>query len=216
MGIGPVSGIGGLFPIYSAMPVTPVRGVAAASPQSDGVAAAVAGVGSLSGEKKPGSIDTMGHRIGANGEPEPTKQDKKVGKAECETCKNRKYVDGSDEGDVSFKAPAHIDPSSSASRVMSHEMEHVANARAEDAKENKELLSVSVSLHTAVCPECGRVYVAGGTTKTQMRTTSGGDDRNDPAKQMLNGYKGVANPYEREMNKQLAMHGAGLNFSMGA
>ena len=118
MGIGPVSGIGGLFPMYSAMPVDPVNKIGATSGRSDGVAAAVAGVGSVSGLQKPGSIDTTGHKIGSDGKPEPTKQDKRVGKAECETCKNRKYVDGSNEGDVSFKAPAHIDPNQSALRYQ--------------------------------------------------------------------------------------------------
>ncbi|MBO4395949.1 MAG: hypothetical protein J5819_06350 [Eubacterium sp.] len=216
MGIGPVSGVGGLFPIYSAMPVTPVRRVGGASPESDGVAASVAGVGSATGMQKPGSVDSTGHKIDATGKPEPTKEDKRVGKAECETCKNRKYVDGSNDPGVSFKSPAHIDPSAAAGRVMGHEQEHVAHARAEGSKENKELVSVSVTLHTSVCPECGRVYVSGGDTRTTMRTTSGDDKKDDAAKQMMNGYKGVQNPYEREMNKQLAMHGAGLNFSMGA
>ncbi len=213
MGIGPVSGIGGIFPVYSAMPVAPVGGVGATSPRTDGVAAAVAGVGSATGIQKPGSIDTTGHKIGSDGKPEPTKEDKRVGKAECETCKNRKYVDGSNDPGVSFKAPAHIDPSAAPGRVMGHEQEHVAHARAEGSKENKELVSVSVTLHTAVCPECGRVYVSGGETNTTMRTTSGDNKKNDAAKAMMNGYKGVQNPYEREMNKQLAMHGAGLNFS---
>ena len=46
----------------------------------------------------------------------------------------------------------------------------MANAIAEGSKENKELVSVSVSLRTAVCPECGRSYVSGGTTTTMMRT----------------------------------------------
>ncbi|MCR4605850.1 MAG: hypothetical protein K5639_07640 [Eubacterium sp.] len=215
MGIGPVSGIGGLYPIYTAMPVTPVKGVGKTSPQSDGVAAAVAGLGSLNGAAKPGQVDATGKKIGSDGKPEPSKLDKRVGKAECETCKNRKYVDGSNEGDVSFKAPAHIDPSASAARVMGHEQEHVSNARAEGQKENKELLSVSVTLHTSICPECGRVYVAGGETRTQMKTTHGGED-NDAAKAMLDGYKGVANPYEREMNKQLSMHGSGLNVDLTA
>lgn len=27
---------------------------------------------------------------------------------ECQTCKNRKYVDGSDEANVSFKSVAHV------------------------------------------------------------------------------------------------------------
>ena len=52
---------------------------------------------------------------------------RKVSPAQCETCKERKYQDGSDEM-VSFKSAAHISPEASASRVMAHEMEHVSNA----------------------------------------------------------------------------------------
>ncbi|MCR5797458.1 MAG: hypothetical protein K6G63_06020 [Eubacterium sp.] len=107
-----------------------------------------------------------------------TSGDKKVGKEECQTCKERKYVDGSNEGDVSFKTPGHIDPNVSGAVVMGHEQEHVANARQEATKENKELISSSVSLHTAVCPECGRIYVAGGVTRTQMKTTIGDSNAN--------------------------------------
>ena len=211
-----MSGISGLFPMYQAMPVTAVKPVGKTSPQSDGVAAAVAGVGSLGNVPKQGQVDSAGRKIGSDGKPEPTKQDKRVGKAECQTCKKRKYVDGSNEGDVSFKTPAHIDPGQSAARVMGHEQEHVSNARAEGQKENKELLSVSVTLHTSICPECGRVYVAGGETRTQMKTSNGNDNDDNAAKAMLDGYKGVANPYEREMNKQLSMFGSGLNADLTA
>ena len=52
---------------------------------------------------------------------------RKSSPAECETCKNRKYQDGSDEM-VSFKSATHISPQSAASAVRSHEQEHVANA----------------------------------------------------------------------------------------
>ena len=89
---------------------------------------------------------------------------------ECETCANRTYVDGSNESDVSFKTAAHIAPEAAASTVRAHEYEHVRNAYQEDSKEGKELLSVSVSLKTAICPECGKTYVAGGKTRTLMRT----------------------------------------------
>ncbi len=87
----------------------------------------------------------------------------------CETCENRTYVDGSNENDVSFKSPGHIAPETAASRVMAHEYEHVRNAYQEDKEEGKELVSVSVSLKTAICPECGKTYVAGGETRTTMR-----------------------------------------------
>ena len=49
------------------------------------------------------------------------------GSGECQTCKNRKYQDGSDEM-VSFKSAAHIPASAAASVVRSHEQEHVTNA----------------------------------------------------------------------------------------
>ncbi len=98
----------------------------------------------------------------------------------CETCENRTYVDGSNENDVSFKSPGHIAPESAASRVMAHEYEHVRNAYQEDKEEGKELVSVSVSLKTAICPECGKTYVAGGETRTTMRN---GVEENPYAKQ---------------------------------
>ena len=101
---------------------------------------------------------------------------------ECETCANRTYVDGSNEGDVSFKTPGHISPESSAAVVSAHEYEHVRNAIQEDKRPDAKLVSVSVSLKTAVCPECGTTYVAGGKTRTIMR------------------YGEELNPYEKQQD----------------
>ena len=98
---------------------------------------------------------------------------RKVAPVECQTCKNRKYQDASDEM-VSFKTPGKISPGESYAKVMAHEKEHVANAIAEGNKADKELMSVTVSLKTAICPECGRAYIEGGTTRTVMKTY--GDD----------------------------------------
>lgn len=92
----------------------------------------------------------------------------KVKQVECQTCKNRKYVDGSNESDVSFKAPGHIDPGQSYATVMAHEQEHMANARQKTAGSDARLISASISLKLSVCPECGRTYVAGGTTNTTI------------------------------------------------
>ena len=72
---------------------------------------------------------------------------------ECETCKNRKYKDGSDEM-VSFKTAQHISPQSAAARVRGHEAEHVSNAYKDAAMNNGKVLQASVSSKTAVCPEC--------------------------------------------------------------
>ena len=88
---------------------------------------------------------------------------------ECETCKNRKYQDGSDEHNVSFKAAAHISPSAAGSAVRAHEGQHVSNAYKKAETNNGKVINASVSIHTSICPECGRSYVSGGTTRTQIK-----------------------------------------------
>lgn len=87
---------------------------------------------------------------------------------ECQTCKNRKYQDGSNEN-VSFKAASHISPSASSSRVKAHEAEHVANAYSKAAEKGGKVISAGVTIHTSVCPECGRVYTSGGETRTVIK-----------------------------------------------
>ncbi len=92
---------------------------------------------------------------------------KKSSPAECQTCAERKYQDGSDEM-VSFKSASHISPEAAATRVMAHEMEHVSNAYAKATQGEGKVLQASVTLKTSVCPECGRVYVSGGVTHTKI------------------------------------------------
>ena len=87
---------------------------------------------------------------------------------ECQTCKNRKYKDGSDEM-VSFKTPSHISPQAAPAAVRAHEQEHVANAYSKASLGNGKVISATVSIHMDICPECGRSYVSGGTTNTQIK-----------------------------------------------
>lgn len=120
------------------------------------------------------------------GESTKANPGKRVSPAECETCKNRKYQDGSDEM-VSFKSAQHISPQAAASRVRGHEAEHVSNAYKDAAMNNGKVLQASVSIKTAVCPECGRTYVSGGETCTKIA------------------YSNEENPYtkaRKAMNKQ--------------
>lgn len=91
---------------------------------------------------------------------------------ECQTCKNRKYVDGSDDPGVSFKTPSKIKPEAAASMVKQHEMQHVSRNKAKAQAEKREIVSQSVTMHTGVCPECGKVYVSGGTTYTVTKNIS--------------------------------------------
>lgn len=88
---------------------------------------------------------------------------------QCQTCKERKYQDGSNDPGVSFKTPTNIAPEWAASAVRGHEQEHVVREQAKAQRENREIVSQSVTYHTAICPECGKVYISGGTTRTSSR-----------------------------------------------
>ena len=112
---------------------------------------------------------------------------------DCDTCKTRKYQDGSNEGDVSFKAPGHISPQASSGTVRAHEQEHVSNAYEKAAKNNGKVLSASVTLKSAICPECGTSYVAGGTTSTAIK------------------YTNEENPYQKNKKALDAMNQIGSN-----
>ena len=85
---------------------------------------------------------------------------------ECQTCKSRKYQDVSNDSSVSFQAPTHINPSQAGAAVASHEREHVANEQAKAEKEDRKIVSQTVTLSSSICPECGRVYISGGVTRT--------------------------------------------------
>ncbi len=113
----------------------------------------------------------------------PVKYDPHDPTCECQTCKNRKYKDGSDEM-VSFKAAAHISPEAAATRVRAHEQEHVSNAYSKAAQNNGKVIRASVTIHTAICPECGRSYVSGGVTNTQIK------------------YYNEENPYQQDLKAQ--------------
>lgn len=89
--------------------------------------------------------------------------------AECQTCKNRKYQDGSDDPGVSFKTATNVAPELAAAAVRGHEQEHVVREQAKAQREDRKVVSQSVTIHTAICPECGDVYVSGGTTRTTTK-----------------------------------------------
>ncbi|MCM1123869.1 MAG: hypothetical protein NC416_14905, partial [Eubacterium sp.] len=84
-----------------------------------------------------------------------------------------------------------------ASHVRSHEQEHVSNAYKKAAQNNGKVISCNVSIHTSVCPECGRTYVSGGTTATQIK------------------YFNEENPYQKEMKSSDAANKyRGMNVDM--
>ncbi len=117
--------------------------------------------------------------------------------ADCETCKNRKYQDGSNEN-VSFKSAAHISPSESGARGRAHEAEHVSNAYAKAAEKGGKVVSAGVTIRTSVCPECGRVFTAGGETRTTLK------------------YPNESNPYQKNQKALDAAKYTGANVDYAA
>lgn len=88
---------------------------------------------------------------------------------ECETCKNRKYQDESDDPGVSFKSAAKVSKGGAEAAVRGHEYEHVSRNQAKADREDKEIVYQSVVIKHGICPECGDVYVTGGETTTVTR-----------------------------------------------
>jgi len=84
----------------------------------------------------------------------------------CETCSSRTYVDKSNDPSASFQTPTHISPGAAAAIVMAHEREHLASDAAKAEREGREIVSQSISLSMAMCPECGIKYVSGGSART--------------------------------------------------
>ncbi len=131
-----------------------------------------------------------------------TADGKKVDKTDpgyqCQTCENRKYQDGSNEQDVSFKNASKVAPEAAASAVRSHEQQHVSNAYQKAEKENGKVISATVQIHTSICPECGRSYVAGGTTRTQIK------------------YTNEENPYQKDLKNTQGISLRGMNIDKKA
>lgn len=151
-----------------------------------GYAAASTGISIGTGDA--GKVEnTNGKAVVNPGESDKVMPGKKSSPAECKTCKERKYQDGSDEM-VSFKSAAHISPEAAGAAVRAHEGEHVSNAYSKAAKSGGKVLQASVAIHTAVCPECGRTYVSGGTTTTKIKY---GDEKNPYVQNMKNADKGL-------------------------
>jgi len=94
----------------------------------------------------------------------------------CYTCENRKYVDQSNDASVSFQTPTNISPNMAAAAVASHENEHVRNEQARAHRDGREIINQTVTLTYDCCPECGRNYVSGGTTRTTSVSKSDSDN----------------------------------------
>ena len=117
----------------------------------------------------PGQSGSGGEAAGT-GEAQGTQGAEGVQKAaeegKCQTCEQRKYKDGSNDPGVSFKTATRV-----------------AKAKREDRR----VVSQSVALKTSICPECGKVYVSGGVTRT---TTASNPEPKDTAQVQAEAQEG--------------------------
>ena len=169
---------------------------------------AIGGYGMMGGYSMYGNTNATGFAIQGNAQSggktgaasanpdDQVKGGHRSSPSECETCKSRKYQDGSNESDVSFKAPGHISPQASAGTVRAHEQQHVSNAYEKASKGNGKVVSATVSLRTEICPECGTAYVAGGETTTQIK------------------YNNEENPYQKQLKQQDAAKYTGMHLDL--
>ncbi len=108
---------------------------------------------------------SMKNRVDGNNASGIKKKDLK-GVKQCQTCKNRRYQDASDDPGVSFKSPTKLSPEAAASAVYGHEREHYSREAAKANSEGREVVSNNIQIFTDICPECGKAYVSGGKTTT--------------------------------------------------
>ena len=142
-------------------------------PAQQGAAAQAAGMDKAQAPELAGLKGTEAQKA-ALGEAKSPQEVMEEG--ECQTCKERKYQDGSDDPGVSFKTPTNVAPEQAASAVRGHENEHVVREQAKAQRDDRRVVSQSVTYHNAICPECGKTYVSGGTTRTVTKANTSQQD----------------------------------------
>jgi hypothetical protein len=98
--------------------------------------------------------------------PDEAQKTEKMQFEGCYTCDSRRYVDQSSDSSVSYQTPTHISPEQSASKVMAHEREHISSDRAKAEREDRTVVSQTITISTSICPECSKIYVSGGSART--------------------------------------------------
>lgn len=114
--------------------------------------------------------DLENKKNGDSSETDKADKKRRFDSFECQTCKNRRYQDDSDDSGVSFQSATRVAPGAADMAVRSHENEHVARNRDKAERNGMKIVSQSVTIKRAICPECGKVYTAGGVTRTKMMT----------------------------------------------
>jgi hypothetical protein len=152
-------------------------------PANDARAAGVTGRrgdaagGDIAAAGASGSVDARAAGVtGRRGDVAGSDGAAAVGRSgECQTCKRRKYSDRSSDPTVSFQTPTSLSPEQASTAVRAHEQQHVVHEQARARENGQRVVSQNVTIHSAICPECGRSYVSGGTTTTTTKPADNGN-----------------------------------------
>ena len=75
--------------------------------------------------------------------------------------------------------------------VAAHASEHVRNEQLDAKASGRIIVSQTVTIHTDICPECGKMYISGGTTRTVTKADESSDSsetkQNQPQTQIVPG-----------------------------
>jgi len=132
---------------------------------------AITPIGNNSYPYAPAASNSAMGRVAAAGQPDKPE----LVPEPCQICASRRYVDQSSDSSVSFQTPTKLAPSEAAFAVAAHENEHVVHNR-ESARQEGMVARSTVTISYGVCPECGRIYVAGGKTETTFTPRQQTDD----------------------------------------
>ena len=112
--------------------------------------------------------------------------------AKCSTCESRTYKDKSDDPGVSFQTAGSIPSSVSGVKAASHEYEHVSRETEKAQREGRVVSSKKITMQMGICPECHKMYMAGGMTHI---TTQEAGDQNQNA-EVMSLFDMMGNPGE--------------------
>jgi hypothetical protein len=215
-GISPVSTVKNITPMGSIKPVSPVTGAIPQELQSQEMQ--FQDTADFSSERTFGASDEVLLKMySADGKVTEYKADGSVtetdrndvektelnelnGKTECKTCAERKYQDVSDDSGVSFQTPTHVSAEQSATAVMGHEREHEVREGAKASVTGREVISSNVRVFMEQCPECKKMYAAGGETRTTTKAK-----RKIAEQNAVDAFKASMNPITDTKGQKLSM-----------
>lgn len=76
-----------------------------------------------------------------------------------------------------MQSATSVAPGAASGVILSHEMGHVESAEVAAQNNGSYVVSAQVQVYTEQCPECGKIFVAGGKAETVSASKSQGQSQ---------------------------------------